>query len=156
MAKVLTPSITLPPVDSLRALDRLNFFLAALQSGFGPFVAIRLAVRGWEPAEIGFVLTAGGVAGLLTQVPAGELLDVVQSKRALVAAASVVVASADRQLQRRGFCEGRRALPPRQRRGVKAPVIAPSILSADFGRLAEEVRAVDAAGGGLHPRRCHR
>jgi ribulose-phosphate 3-epimerase len=29
---------------------------------------------------------------------------------------------------------------------VKAPVIAASVLAADFGRLAEEVRAVDAAG----------
>jgi len=29
---------------------------------------------------------------------------------------------------------------------VRAPVIAPSVLSADFGRLAEEVRAVEAAG----------
>jgi ribulose-phosphate 3-epimerase len=29
---------------------------------------------------------------------------------------------------------------------VKLPLIAPSILSADFGRLAEEVRAVDQAG----------
>jgi ribulose-phosphate 3-epimerase len=29
---------------------------------------------------------------------------------------------------------------------MKTPIIAPSILSADFGRLAEEVRAVDAAG----------
>jgi ribulose-phosphate 3-epimerase len=29
------------------------------------------------------------------------------------------------------------------------PLLAPSILSADFGRLAEEVRAVDAAGSGL-------
>ncbi|MDQ6684434.1 MAG: ribulose-phosphate 3-epimerase, partial [Pseudomonadota bacterium] len=29
---------------------------------------------------------------------------------------------------------------------MKPLVIAPSILSADFGRLAEEVRAVDAAG----------
>lgn len=94
MAKVLTAPIALPPFDSLRALDRLNFFLAALQSGFGPFVAIHLADRGWEPANIGFVLTASGVAGLLLQVPAGELLDVVQSKRALVAAASVVVAMA--------------------------------------------------------------
>ena len=94
MAKVLTAPIALPPFNSLRALDRLNFFLAALQSGFGPFVAIHLADRGWEPANIGFVLTAGGVAGLLMQVPAGELLDIVQSKRALVAAASVVVALA--------------------------------------------------------------
>ena len=94
MAKVLPTPVALPPLDSLRALDRLNFFLAALQSGFGPFVAIHLAERGWEPASIGFVLTAGGVAGLLTQVPAGELLDLVRSKRALVAAASVVVALA--------------------------------------------------------------
>lgn len=30
---------------------------------------------------------------------------------------------------------------------MRAPIIAPSILSADFGRLADEVRAVDAAGG---------
>lgn len=29
------------------------------------------------------------------------------------------------------------------------PLLAPSILSADFGRLAEEVRAVEAAGAGL-------
>jgi ribulose-phosphate 3-epimerase len=29
---------------------------------------------------------------------------------------------------------------------ARAPIIAPSILSADFGRLAEEVRAIDAAG----------
>ena len=28
----------------------------------------------------------------------------------------------------------------------KPIIVAPSILSADFGRLAEEVRAVDAAG----------
>ncbi len=32
------------------------------------------------------------------------------------------------------------AAPPR------SIIVAPSILSADFGRLAEEVRAVDAAG----------
>jgi ribulose-phosphate 3-epimerase len=30
--------------------------------------------------------------------------------------------------------------------GTKAPIIAPSILSADFARLGEEVRAVDEAG----------
>jgi len=32
---------------------------------------------------------------------------------------------------------------------LKTPGIAPSILSADFGRLAEEIRAVDGAGAGL-------
>jgi MFS family permease len=75
-------------------LDRLNFFLAALQSGFGPFVAVHLADRGWAPATIGFVLTASGLAGLATQVPAGELLDLVRSKRALVGAGSLTVAVA--------------------------------------------------------------
>src|ERR1700739_3820096 len=29
----------------------------------------------------------------------------------------------------------------------RSVIVAPSILSADFGRLADEVRAVDAAGG---------
>ena len=30
---------------------------------------------------------------------------------------------------------------------VRPVLVAPSILSADFGRLDEQVRAVDAAGG---------
>ena len=34
-------------------------------------------------------------------------------------------------------------------------VIAPSILSADFGRLADEVRAVDAAGADWKIGRAH-
>lgn len=82
----------LQPLDSLHALDWLNFYLAALLMGFGPFVAIYLADRGWTPTDIGFVLTVSGLAGLLTQVPAGELLDMVQSKRTLVGAGTVAVA----------------------------------------------------------------
>jgi len=35
-----------PPIESLRALDWLNFFLAALLMGFGPFVASSLSDRG--------------------------------------------------------------------------------------------------------------
>ncbi len=94
MSTVLSARDALPPLDSLRALDWLNFFLAALQSGFGPFVAIYLADQEWTPANIGFVLTASGLAGLLTQVPAGEFLDIVQSKRTLVGVGSVAVALA--------------------------------------------------------------
>jgi MFS family permease len=36
-------------------------------------------------------LSAGGLAGLLAQVPGGELLDVVQSKRAMIALGSLIV-----------------------------------------------------------------
>jgi MFS family permease len=72
------------PIESLRALDWLNFFLAALLMGLGPFLASSLADRGWTPANIGFVLTISGFAGLLTQVPAGELIDMAKSKRTLI------------------------------------------------------------------------
>jgi MFS family permease len=82
------------PVESLKALDWLNFFLAALLTGFGPFVTVHLAENGWAPASIGAVLTISGLAGLATQVPAGELIDVIRSKRALLGAAAIAVALA--------------------------------------------------------------
>jgi MFS family permease len=79
------------PLESLRALDWLNFFLAALLVGFGPFVASSLSDRGWSPGNIGFVLTVSGLAGLLTQVPAGELIDMSKSKRTLVGTGTAAV-----------------------------------------------------------------
>src|SRR6201989_842491 len=82
------------PVESLRALDWLNFFLAALLTGCGPFVAVHLAENGWSPASIGAVLTISGLAGLVTQVPTGELIDVITSKRALFGAAAAILALA--------------------------------------------------------------
>jgi MFS family permease len=74
-----------PPAENLRALDWLNYFLAAMLTGFGPFLAEGLTDRGWMPADIGLALTASGLAGLLVQAPVGELIDRVKSKRALVA-----------------------------------------------------------------------
>jgi MFS family permease len=79
------------PAESLHALDWLNFFLAALLMGFGPFVAVYLADRGWVAESIGLVLTASGLAGLLTQVPAGELIDIVTAKRAVVGMGTAAV-----------------------------------------------------------------
>ena len=80
---------------SLYGLDGVNFFLAALLAGFGPYVAAYLADQKWTQTDIGLVLTAGGVAGLLSQLPGGELLDKVRSKRAVIAVgASIVILSA--------------------------------------------------------------
>jgi MFS family permease len=83
-----------PSLVSLHALDWLNFLLAALLMGFGPFVGLHLADHGWTPASVGIVLTVSGLAGLLTQIPAGELIDVVQSKRVLVGIGVAAVALA--------------------------------------------------------------
>ena len=81
-----------PSDTSLNGLDWLNFFLGGMQSGFGPFIAVLLAVEGWSQENVGFVLSAGGLAGLLSQLPGGELLDVTHSKRLLVALGACVVA----------------------------------------------------------------
>ena len=94
LAKSLTSPDAALPVESLKALDWLNFFLAALLIGFGPFVAVHLAENAWAPASIGAVLTISGIVGLTTQIPAGELIDMIASKRALVGVAAVAAALA--------------------------------------------------------------
>ena len=71
-----------PSSTSLRGLDGINFFLAGMQAGFGPFVAVLLADEKWTQQNIGYVLSVGGLAGLLSQLPGGELLDASGSKRA--------------------------------------------------------------------------
>src|SRR5712671_6008026 len=81
-----------PSSTSLNGLDGTNFFLAGMQSGFGPFVAVLLADEKWTQQNIGFVLSLGGFAGLLSQLPAGELLDATRSKRFLIALGGTVVA----------------------------------------------------------------
>src|SRR6516225_10557453 len=91
LIRLLNRRDALLPADSLQALDWLNFFLAALLMGFGPFVTVYLAGRGWAAESIGFVLTASGLAGLLTQVPGGELIDAVKAKRAVVGMATAAV-----------------------------------------------------------------
>jgi predicted MFS family arabinose efflux permease len=61
-------------------------------AGFGPYVAVFLAEQKWTQENIDFVLTGGGLAGLLALIPGGELLDAVRSKRALVALGAIMVA----------------------------------------------------------------
>jgi len=80
-----------PSLQSLRALDAVNFLVAGLLAGFGPFLAVYLGDQGWSQERIGLVLSTGAMAGLLAQLPGGELLDLVRSKRALVALGTVII-----------------------------------------------------------------
>jgi len=80
-----------PSSPSLSGLDGINFFLAGMQAGFGPFVAVLLADEKWTQQNIGYVLSVSGIAGLLSQLPGGELLDASRSKRLLVAVGAIVV-----------------------------------------------------------------
>ena len=70
-----------------------TYFWLAHCPGFGPYVAVFLAEQKWTEQNIGFVLTAGGLAGLLSQLPSGELLDAIRSKRLVVALGAIMVAA---------------------------------------------------------------
>jgi MFS family permease len=76
---------------SLRGLDWLNFFVANFQTGFGPFISVYLTGVGWTQGAIGAALSAGTVAGMVSQVPGGILVDAIRSKRAAAAAATVAI-----------------------------------------------------------------
>src|ERR1700691_5663634 len=82
-----------PSKGSLRGLDWLNFFLADVQTGVGPFLAIYLAGYRWNEESVGLALTVGGIAGILMQTPAGALVDRLRSKRALIAAGIAALAA---------------------------------------------------------------
>ena len=79
----------------LHGLDALNFFLADVRDGLGPYLAVYLLdVHHWDPAATGLTLAIGGIAGLLAQTPAGALVDQVRAKRGLVAGAAILVTAA--------------------------------------------------------------
>lgn len=67
-----------------RALQTLNFFMADMQAGIGPFLGVFLQQRGWTAGPIGSVMTAGGIAGMLMTVPAGAFIDHTTKKRLVV------------------------------------------------------------------------
>jgi len=67
--------------ESLRGLDWFIFFLADVQTGFGPFVAVYLTTEKWTQVEIGFVLSIGGIVGLIGQMPGGAIVDAARSER---------------------------------------------------------------------------
>src|ERR1700676_2421328 len=90
VADAIGPS---PSGTSLRGLDEVNLLLAGALSGFGPYVAAFLAEQKWTQQSIGFALTAGGFAGLLSQLPGGALLDAIRSKRIAVALGAGMVAA---------------------------------------------------------------
>jgi predicted MFS family arabinose efflux permease len=77
-----------PSRQSLRGLNWFIFFLADVQTGFGPFIAVYLTTQKWTQVEIGFVLSIAGLVGLIGQMPGGAIVDAARSER-LVAGLAV-------------------------------------------------------------------
>lgn len=75
-----------------RKLDALNFFLADVRDGLGPYLAIYLLTeRKWDQASIGAVMSLAALAGIIAQTPAGALIDRSRSKRGWMVAAAIAV-----------------------------------------------------------------
>src|SRR5579885_3665531 len=80
-----------PSAQSRRGLDWLVFFVADIQTGFGPFVAVFLTSQKWTQVDIGLVLTVSGLVGLIGQVPFGAIVDAARSLRAIAAVTLVSI-----------------------------------------------------------------
>src|ERR1700752_3502375 len=74
---------------SMRALDLLNFFLADVQTGFGPFIPVYLTTHQWPQPQIGLALSLGTVVALVGEVPAGVMVDAARNKRRVAGAGLV-------------------------------------------------------------------
>ncbi|MBR0914416.1 MFS transporter [Bradyrhizobium japonicum] len=77
-------------------LYAVNFFMADMQSGIGPFVGVFLQERGWATGLIGTAMTFGNVAGMLVTTPIGGFIDSSRNKRlwVVIPGICVVLASA--------------------------------------------------------------
>lgn len=82
-----------PSRRSLRGLDWFAFFVADVQTGFGPFVSVYLTAEKWTQVDIGLVLSVAGVVSLVGQIPAGRLLDAARSERLVAAVAVGLISS---------------------------------------------------------------
>ena len=72
----------------------VNFFMADMQSGIGPFVGVFLLERGWASGMIGTAMSIGNIAGMLIATPVGGFIDTSRRKRAWVIVPGVAVVAA--------------------------------------------------------------
>ena len=83
-----------PSARSLRGLDWFIFFLADVQTGFGPFIAVYLTSQKWTQVDIGLVLSMSGIIALIGQMPGGALVDWARSERLVAGVALMGIAVA--------------------------------------------------------------
>ena len=80
-----------PSPRSLRGLDWFIFFVADVQTGFGPFVSVYLTGQRWTQFDIGLVQSAAGIVSLLGQMPGGAIVDAARSERFVAGVAIVTI-----------------------------------------------------------------
>ncbi|HHV7518798.1 TPA: MFS transporter [Burkholderia orbicola] len=114
-----------------RALEALNFFLADVQAGIGPFIGVILLSRGWGADAIGSVMTLAGLAAMAATPLAGALVDAVRAKRTLIVVAAAATALASLALM---FVHGYPAVAASQiLAAVSGAALAPAVAGVTLG-----------------------
>jgi predicted MFS family arabinose efflux permease len=83
-----------PSPRSLRGLDLINFLMADVRDGVGPYLSVFLkGSEHWQPGAIGMAMAASSIAAAVCQIPGGLLVDSLKVKRLLVALSGLMVAA---------------------------------------------------------------
>jgi predicted MFS family arabinose efflux permease len=83
-----------PSRRSRAGLDGINFLMADVRDGVGPYLSVFLkGGQHWDAGAIGVAMAASSVAAALCQIPAGLLVDATHAKRALVAGSGALIAA---------------------------------------------------------------
>lgn len=124
----------LPTLRSRRGLDGLNFFLADVRDGVGPFLGIYLMTRfDWSAGQIGMAMSAMTFATMFAQSPAGVLLDITRRKRLLTAIATLVVAICSVLMTLPAFVNLPSILLLQAMMGVSAALLLPAVAAITLG-----------------------
>lgn len=122
---------------SLQSLDAVNFFMADVATGVGPFVAIYLtATKHWNAASVGWVVAAQSLASVAAQAPAGWLVDRSSDKKwIMIIASTLVAAGCIAIVQASGF---RPQLLAQIVIGITAAVFGPCIAAISLGIVGRD------------------
>jgi MFS family permease len=125
-------------IDSgkLPSVEWLNFFVADVQTGLGPFLAAYLAAGGWNPSKVGFALTFGGLVTVALQTPAGAIIDAARNKRLLVAGNLIMLAFGAVLLM--GQLKATSVFAAQLFIGASAAFLAPSIAAITLGLVGNQ------------------
>ena len=85
------PTPATPARRSMLGLDLVSVSIAGVQTGWGPFIAAFLTTNKWTQGEIGLALSAGTLAGIVSQIPAGILVDRMRDKKLACAIATITI-----------------------------------------------------------------
>lgn len=121
---------------SLIFLSFLCFTLADVRDGLGPFLGVFLQSKGWTPDQIGYAMTASGLAGMAFSTPAGKLADYIKQKRltlgfitlGIVVSCGVIFISTKSVL----------VLSSQILQGALAAAIAPMLMSITLGLVGQQ------------------